>query len=126
MQLLVSREYPVIDYQTMVEFVGHERLFRRADGSFLLHLSSAGKSEAEERVVWLDGREAITWLNEAPEQYGSYWEFAEVVSSQDNSLPTIEAHAGAERSRPSSQSRNRCRLWEAARLISAFGVAIGG
>jgi hypothetical protein len=126
MQLLVSREYPVIDYQTMVEFVGHERLFRRANGSFLLHLSSAGKSETEERVVWLDAREAITWLNEAPEQYGSSWEFAEAVSSQDNNLPTIEAHAGAERSRSFSQSRNRCLLWEAARLISAFGVAIGG
>jgi hypothetical protein len=126
MQLLVSREYPVIDYQTMAEFVGHERLFRRAEGSFLLHLSSAGKSEAEERVVWLDAREAITWLNEAPEQYGSSWEFAEVVSPSDNSLPTIENYAEAKRRHPSSQSRSRCRLWEAARLISAFGVAIGG
>jgi hypothetical protein len=126
MQLLVSREYPVIDYQTMVEFVGHERLFRRADGSFLLHLSSAGKSEAEERVVWLDGREAITWLNEAPEQYGSYWEFAEVVFHRTTVYRRSKPTSGAERSRPSSQSRKRCRLWEAARLISAFGVAIGG
>jgi hypothetical protein len=126
MQLLVSREYPVIDYQTMVEFIGHERLFRKSERSFLLHLSSAGKSEAEERVVWLDAREAITWLGEAPEQYGSLWEFAEVVSSLDNSLPMIEARAGGERSHPSSQSRSRSRLWEAARLISAVGGAIGG
>jgi hypothetical protein len=29
MQLLASRDYPVIDYQTMGEFVGRERLFRR-------------------------------------------------------------------------------------------------
>jgi hypothetical protein len=125
MQLLASREYPVIDYQTMGEFVGHERLFRLADSSFLLHLSTAGKSEEEERVIWLDAREAITWLNEAPEQYGSQWEFAEVVSSSDNSLPTIEVNAGAERNRP-SQSRSRGRLWQAARMISAFGIAIGG
>jgi len=36
MQLLASRDYPVIDYQTMGEFIGHERLFRAADGAFLL------------------------------------------------------------------------------------------
>jgi hypothetical protein len=28
MQLLTSRDYPVIDYQTMGEFIGRERLFR--------------------------------------------------------------------------------------------------
>jgi len=43
MQLLVSRDYPVIDYQTMAEFVGLERLFRASDGTFLLHMSSEGK-----------------------------------------------------------------------------------
>ena len=79
MQLLASREYSVIDYQTMAEFVGHERLFRGVDGSFLLYLSSEGRSETEERIVWLETREAITWLNEAPDQFGSYWESAEVV-----------------------------------------------
>jgi hypothetical protein len=28
MQLLASRDYPVIDYQTMDEFIGREQLFR--------------------------------------------------------------------------------------------------
>jgi hypothetical protein len=77
MQLVVSREYPVIDCQTMAEFMGHERLFRMADGSFLLHLSSEGRAEAKERIVWLGAREALSWINEEPDQFGSIWEYAE-------------------------------------------------
>jgi hypothetical protein len=75
MQLLVSRGYPVIDYQTMGEFVGHERLFRAANGAFLLYMSSEGKL-AEERIIWLTVRDAISWLNEAPDEFGSFWECA--------------------------------------------------
>jgi len=67
MQLLASRDYPVIDYQTMGEFIGHERLFQAAEGAFLLHMSSEGKLEAEERIIWLTVRDAISWLNEAPD-----------------------------------------------------------
>jgi hypothetical protein len=79
MHLLAYREYPAIDAQTLVEFSGHERLFRGADGSFLLHMSSEGQPLAEERIVWLSAREAISWLNEEPDNYGALWEFAEVV-----------------------------------------------
>ena len=82
MQLLASREYPVIDYQTMAEFIGHERLFRMANGQFLLHMSSEGKLEAEEHIIWLSVRDALSWLNEAPEQFGSFWEFVESVPVQ--------------------------------------------
>ena len=80
MQLLTSRDYPVIDYQTMAEFIGEERLFRAPDGSFLLHMSSKGNREKQERIAWLTVRDAITWLNEAPDQFGSFWEFGENVS----------------------------------------------
>jgi hypothetical protein len=76
MQLLVSRDYAVIDYQTMGEFVGYERLFRATDGAFLLHMSSEGKLEAEERIIWLTVRDAISWLNEAPDEFGSFWDCA--------------------------------------------------
>ncbi len=79
MQLLASREYPVIDCQTMDEFIGHERLFRASDGPFLLHMSSEGTFGAEERIIWLTLRDAISLLNEAPDQFGSFWEFADVV-----------------------------------------------
>jgi hypothetical protein len=79
MHLLAYREYPAIDAQTLVEFSGHERLFRGADGSFLLHMSSEGQPLAEESIVWLSAREAISWLNEEPDNYGALREFAEVV-----------------------------------------------
>jgi hypothetical protein len=80
MQLLAFREYPAIDAHTLVEFTGHERLFRGVDGSFLLHMSSKGQPVAEERIVRLSARDAIAWLNEEPDQYGSLWEFAAVPS----------------------------------------------
>jgi hypothetical protein len=76
MHMLASREYPVIDCQTMVEFVGHERLFRSPEGKFLLHMSSKGESQAEERISWLTVRDAISWLNEAPDEFGSFWDSA--------------------------------------------------
>jgi hypothetical protein len=79
MYLLAFREYPVIDCQTLAEFVGHERLFRGADGSFLLYMSSDGKPEAEERIAWLSARDAISWLNEAPDQFGFFWGCSEVA-----------------------------------------------
>lgn len=74
MQLLASREYPVIDYQTMEEFIGRERLFRAADSEFLLHMSSEGKLETEEQIIWLTVRDAISWLNELPDEFGSFWQ----------------------------------------------------
>jgi hypothetical protein len=79
MQILAFRQYPAIDADTLDEFTGHERLFRGPDGSFLLHMSSDGQRAAEERVIWLSARDAISWLNEEPDHYGSLWEFAEVV-----------------------------------------------
>ena len=88
-QLLAFREYPAIDAQTLVEFTGHERLFRGADGSFLLHMSSDGQPIAEERVIWLSGRAAISWLNEEPDEYGSLWEFAEVVPAVGGSTGAL-------------------------------------
>ena len=82
MQLLASREYPVIDYQTMAEFIGHERLFRMPNGELLLHMSSGEKPEADERIIWLSLRDTISWLNEPPELYGSFWDVEEDASAQ--------------------------------------------
>src|ERR1700722_4839313 len=63
---LAFREYPAIDAQTLVEFKGHERLFRAADGSFLLHMSSEGQPVVEERVMWFSVRDAMSWLKNRP------------------------------------------------------------
>jgi hypothetical protein len=79
----------VVDYQTMTEYVGYERLFRAADGAFLLHMSSKGT--AEERIIRLTARDALSWLNHEPEQFGSYWEFAKAVPA--NQLSAANALA---------------------------------
>ena len=59
MHLLASREYPVIDYQTMAEFTGRERLFRAVNGAFLLYMSSDWNLGAEVRIMWLTARETV-------------------------------------------------------------------
>jgi hypothetical protein len=45
----------------------------------LLYMSTEGELKAEERIIWLTVRDAISWLNEAPDQFGSLWEFAKVA-----------------------------------------------
>ena len=79
MQLLAFREYPAIDAQTLVEFTGHDRLFRGADGSFLLHMSSEGQPVAEERICGSPRATRYRGSTEEPDQYGSLWEIAEAV-----------------------------------------------
>jgi hypothetical protein len=84
MHLLTSREYPVVDYQTMAEFIGLERLFRAINGAFWLYMSSDGKQEREERIIRLTARDALTWLHASPEQFGSFWDFASVTPLQQD------------------------------------------
>jgi hypothetical protein len=83
LHLLASCEYPVVDYQTMAEHLGCERLFRAADGAFLLHMSSKGMPCAEERIIRLAARDALSWLNQEPDQFGSYWELAKIAPAVD-------------------------------------------
>jgi hypothetical protein len=85
LHLLATREYPVVDYQTMAEYLGYERLFRAANGAFVLHLSSKGISSAEERIIRLTARDALSWLNHEPDQFGSYWEWAKIAPAVQES-----------------------------------------
>jgi hypothetical protein len=39
-------------------------------------MSSEGKLETEERIIRLTVRDAISWLNEAADEFGSFWECA--------------------------------------------------
>jgi hypothetical protein len=77
MQLMVSRNYHVIDAQTLAEHVARDALFRTTDGSYLLYMASGQQVESEERILFLNCRDALIWLNEAPDARGSYWHFAE-------------------------------------------------
>lgn len=83
MQLMVSRSYPVIDAQTLAEHVARDALFQTADGSYLLYMASGQQIESEERVLFLDCRDALLWLNETPDARGSYWHLAESVKRSD-------------------------------------------
>jgi hypothetical protein len=77
MQLMVSRSYPVIDEQTLAEYIARDALFRASDGSYLLYMASGGQAAPEERLLLLDSRDALLWLNEKPDASGSYWSFFE-------------------------------------------------
>ena len=51
-----------------------ELLFHDEGKGFLLYLCGGEVlSTAEERVVFLELREALIWLNEPPEDQGSFW-----------------------------------------------------
>jgi len=76
MQLMISRSYPVIDTQALVEYVARDALFRTLDGSYLLYMADA-QVEGKEHILFLNCRDALLWLNETPEELGSYWHFAE-------------------------------------------------
>ena len=73
MQLISSRTIPYLEAESLSTGQAQEALFRDDDG-FVLYLAD-GKptSVREERVIFLDLREALIWLNEPPEDEGSFW-----------------------------------------------------
>jgi hypothetical protein len=77
----------------MAEHLGCERLFRTVSGTFLLHMSSEGLPFGEERIIRLAARDALAWLNQEPDQFGSYWEFATVASAARQSATNAIGHA---------------------------------
>jgi len=72
MQLICSRTIASLDAQSLAPTEAREALFRVDDG-FLLYLSDGATAESEERVVRLGLREALVWLNEEPQEAGSFW-----------------------------------------------------
>jgi hypothetical protein len=75
MQMISSRIIPFIHSQSLALSNAQEALFRDDNGGFLLYLCDGEFSRvAEERVIFLGVREALIWLNEAPQDQGSFWE----------------------------------------------------
>ncbi len=65
MQLISSRKIPFIDSVSLAAGQAREALFRDDGGGFLLYLADEPPSpERQERVIRLDLREALIWLNE--------------------------------------------------------------
>jgi hypothetical protein len=75
MQLLESRLVDSLDTQSLTEMRTREALFRDDREGFILYLTrDAGSNGGEERVVFLELREALLWLNESNQDYSLYWE----------------------------------------------------
>jgi hypothetical protein len=74
MQMISSRIIPFLDACSLVPRQAREALFRDENNGFLLYLSDgAPSSTAEERIVRLEMREALIWLNETSQDEGSFW-----------------------------------------------------
>ncbi len=74
MQIISSRVLSFIDSQSLTPGEAREVLLRDASGSFLLYLSDGAPDRAaEERAIFLGLREALVWLNEPPQDHGSFW-----------------------------------------------------
>jgi len=73
MQLIASRTYSFLDAQTLVEIQARDSLLRVGENEFLLHMMSDGDA-TEDRLLWFDGRAALLWINQEPEEFGVDWE----------------------------------------------------
>lgn len=74
MQMIFSRTIPFIDAQSLAPGQAREALFRDENNGFILYLSdSVTASKTEERIIRLEMREALIWLNETPEDGGAFW-----------------------------------------------------
>jgi len=73
MQLIATRKYSFIAVQSLAERQACDSLFRTAENEFVLHMNSDEVAD-EERLVWLDSRAALLWINQTPDEYGMNWE----------------------------------------------------
>jgi hypothetical protein len=74
MQMIYSRNIPFIDTQSLAPCQAREALFRDANNRFILYLSdSVNASNMEERIIRLETREALIWLNETSDDGGAFW-----------------------------------------------------
>lgn len=73
MQLVSSRIVRFIDSVSLEAGRAREVLFRNSSG-FILYLSDDDHSSVpEERLISLELREALIWLNEGYSDQGSFW-----------------------------------------------------
>jgi len=73
MQMIFSRIVPFVDAQSLASGQAREALFRDSQSGFILYLSDSASSNAQERIIRLETREALIWLNETLQDGGSFW-----------------------------------------------------
>ena len=75
MQMISSRIIPFLNTQSLATDEAREALILDDAGRFLLYLCVGELSPStEERVIILGSRETLLWLNELPQDQGSFWE----------------------------------------------------
>ncbi|UPJ44167.1 hypothetical protein IVB40_09050 [Bradyrhizobium sp. 40] len=67
MRLIASRKYSFVDAETLIE--RQDTLFRLGERSFLLHITP-GEGD-HDQIVRLDCREALLWLNQSTDDFGT-------------------------------------------------------
>ena len=68
MQMIFSRTIPFLDDQTLAPGNAREVLFRDERCGFILYLSDdLAPQDSRETIIRLDAREALIWLNQAPQ-----------------------------------------------------------
>ena len=74
MQLISARTVPFLDTHSLTACTAREALFRNEDGRYILYLNDGSQtSTSEERVIFLELREALIWLNEVDQEQGAFW-----------------------------------------------------
>jgi hypothetical protein len=71
--MICSRMIPFLDTDSLATGEAREVLFRDDDNGLILYLTDGKSPVAEERIVRLDMREALIWLNETPQDEASFW-----------------------------------------------------
>jgi hypothetical protein len=71
--MICSRIVRFLDAESLVTGQAREALFRDEDNGLILYLSGGVSSNTEEKVVRIEMREALIWLNEMPEDGESFW-----------------------------------------------------
>ena len=74
MEMIFSRKIPFIDVQSLAPRQAREALFKDANNEFILYLSDGvNSSNMEERIIRLETREALIWLNETRTTAVHFW-----------------------------------------------------
>jgi hypothetical protein len=73
MHLIATRKYTFLDTETLVERQARDSLLKTGENEFLLHMTS-GEALENERLISLDARCALLWINQTADEYGLNWE----------------------------------------------------
>jgi len=74
MQLITSRTYPFLDSASLEERTALDCLFRTTEGTFLLYMKTWNDPKNEDdRLICLDSRAALLWLNASEDEFGKEW-----------------------------------------------------